>query len=417
MGWLTDSELRMKHDELDTLKMKRDDITKKIENFLAAHENADGRLSAADAEKLRNMENQAVKYSGLIEEIQDELLRQPSKEEREKYYAILPNPGADNPFVLGTLQTSRPGIYGQAYRRNFIHAFRQNFKGAHDYLREGASRDGGYLLPTEFDTRLVTRLAEDNVLRQISRVITTASVHQINIVASEPAASWIGEGEEIQLSKPEFAQKSLGAYKLAVGSKVSNELLQDSYYDLETALIDIFGRAISSAEEEAFINGDGTGNKPLGVFKALSASASSFVTSRGAEISADDIFAVYYSVERPYRRNAVWLASDSAVENLRRLRDANQNFLWSNSLVDGEPPTLLGAKIFTSRAMPAVSTGEVPLLFGDFRNFFVIGDRGQRQIRPLRELYALSDMTAYLMIQRVDCCVTDTRAFRGLKIK
>ena len=264
---------------------------------------------------------------------------------------------------------------------------------------------------------LVTKLAEDNVLRQISRVIMTQSVHQINLVATEPAASWIGEGEEIQLSKPEFAQKSLGAYKLAVGSKVSNELLQDSYYDLETALIDIFGRAISSAEEEAFINGDGTGNKPLGVLKALTASASSFVTSRGAEISADDIFAVYYSVERPYRRNAVWLASDSAVENLRRLRDANQNFLWSNSLIDGEPPTLLGTRIYTTPALPAVATGEVPLLFGNFQNFFTVADRGQRQIRPLRELYALSDMTAFMMIERVDCCVTDTRAFRGLKIK
>lgn len=395
----------MTNKELFELIKLREKHADEAKDFLDKHEKSDGTLSADDK---RTYEYLTHRIGALTFEINNELAREETSEILKKIYPS---------GVISNNGYQKMGVAGKEYRKNFVQAFRDGFQSqVVNYLREGSLPDGGYLLPEEFDSALVTKLQESNVLRQISKVITTASTHKISIVASEPAASWVAEGADIPLTKPQFATKSLGAFKLAIATKLSNELLSDSYYDLENALLGIFSRSLSAAEEESMVNGQGV-TEPLGIIPALSQSASSFITSNGAEIRADDCIALYYTLERPYRASAVWLASDSAVANLRRLRDANQAFLWTNSLVEGEPAQFLGRPIYTSPHLPAVSSGEVPLLFGDFQNFFVIGDRGERVIKPLYELFALSDCSAYLMIQRVDCVVTDYRAFKGLKIK
>lgn len=400
--------------KLVEFEYKIDEQIKDMKKFLDEHEDADGKLSSAAQKTYSRMEE---KLSALKSEraqiISDEETRQFHKENKH----LFGNIGANNPFDDSISLNKRPGLAGKEYHRHFLNAFRQGFKPqVMGYLNTGADKDGGFLLPSEFDSQLVTKLAEGNVLREIAKVIQTQSTHELPVVSTEPSAQWIGEGDEISLSNPQFGRKTLLAYKLAVGTLASNELLQDSYFDLEAELIDIFSRSIAAAESEAMINGDGQG-KPLGLLKQMEATASSFITSRGSELSADDVIALYYNLERAYRQNACWLASDSAVSNLRRLKDSNQAFLWSNSLAEGEPPTFLGKKIYTCSAMPAVSSGEVPLIFGDFADFFVIGDRGERTFRPLRERFALTDQTAFLLISRVDAVVTDLRAFRGVKIK
>lgn len=399
---------------LQELFDKRAKLLTEAKKILVGNTDRDGKISSRFAAQYESIETEIEDVTRQIEnQIANIDYTQSQLQPMPK--GILTDPQA-NPFDnYGVYQ--KAGVAGKKYHANFIQAFRDGFKSqVVNYLREGSLPDGGYLLPEEFDSELVAKLKENNVLRQISKVITTASTHKISIVASEPAAAWVAEGADIPLTKPQFASKSLGAFKLAIASKFSNELLADSYFNLEAALIEIFSRSISTAEEESMVNGQGV-TEPLGIIPALSQSASSFITSNGAEIRADDCIALYYTLERPYRASAVWLASDSAVANLRRLRDASQAFLWTNSLVEGEPAQFLGRPIYTSPHLPAVSSGEVPLLFGDFQNFFVIGDRGERVIKPLHELFALSDCSAYLMIQRVDCVVTDYRAFKGLKIK
>lgn len=395
--------------KLQELYQKREELLSKAREMIDNNTEPDGKVSALVATEFEKLERKVDELNKQIENHQPkitDLQPLPQGILGQPY-----NPSADKP-----IDYQRRGISGEEYHRDFLNAIRTNFKNPSNYLREAVLSDGGYLLPEEFDSQLVTKLQEANVLREISKVISTLSTHQIAIVETEPAAAWIEEGEEISLSKPKFGRKSLSAYKLAIGSKVSNELLQDSYYDLENALLEIFARAISAAEEEAFLLGTGQ-NQPLGLLKALEASASSFITSKGSEIGVDDCLALYYTLERPYRRNAVFLASDSAIENLRRLKDMNGRFLWEDSLSEMEPPSLLGRPVYTSPSLPAVSTGNCPLIFGDFADFFVIGDRGEREFKPLRELYALSDQTAFLMIERVDCCCTDICAFRGLRIK
>lgn len=306
------------------------------------------------------------------------------------------------------------GVGGEEYKQIFFNQVRTKFKNASGYLREGAPADGGFLVPAEFHNEIVSALGEENVLRQISRVVATENDRQIPIQTIPPSASFVAEGQTIPLSTEEFDRKILGAYKIAAGVSVSNELLSDSYYNIEGHLTLEFAKAIGAAEENAFLNGDGNG-QPLGILPTLAADSSTTITTTGTAISADDIINLCYSLKRPYRKNACWLMNDTVFAQIRKLKDDTKNFLWQASLAAGEPPTLLGFPVYGSGFMPAIESGKIPILFGDFTRF-IIGQRGEMVFKPLRELHALQDLTTFLMIERVDGVLSDMQAIRGLSV-
>ena len=144
-------------------------------------------------------------------------------------------------------------------------ALRSNFRQVSNVLQEGVDADGGYLVPEEYDHRLIDVLTEENIMRGIATKITTSGEHKINIAATKPAAAWIEEGEALSFGDATFDQKILDAHKLHVAIKITEELLYDNAFGLENYIITEFGKALANAEEDAFLNGDGVG-KPTGIF-------------------------------------------------------------------------------------------------------------------------------------------------------
>ena len=392
-------------DAFISLVANREMQLSEAQKFLDEHEDESGSLSAKDK---RTYDRMQVEIKALTNQINAELDRPTTMRFYEQPCSMF-----DAVFNSGTV---KGGISGREYRKSFLNAVRSRFSRADDYLREGQMDDGGFLLPTEFNNEIVTKLQAENVLRQIGKVITTASTMQFPLLAAQPAASWIGEGETFQFSNAKFGQVTLSAHKLGTSIVCSNEILQDLYYNLEKFLIDEFGRSLARAEEEAFLTGTGQDNQPLGLLPILNQSASSTLQTNSGEITMDDLITLTFSVDRLYRRAASFLMSDVTLAQIRRLKDNTQNYLWQPSLIQGEPDKILGYNVYTSNYLPPAESGNVPILFGDF-SAFVIGDRGNRQFRPLRELYALSDKTAFLMLERVDCILTDRHAIRGLKIR
>ena len=120
-------------------------------------------------------------------------------------------------------------------------------------LQIGTDSEGGYLVPDEFERTLVEALEEQNIFRTLAHVIQTSSGdRKIPVVASKGTASWVDEEGTIPESDDAFSQVSIGAYKLATLVKVSEELLNDSVFDLEAYISREFDRRIGNKEEEAF---------------------------------------------------------------------------------------------------------------------------------------------------------------------
>ena len=366
--------------------------------FLDSHTDKDGKLSEEDAAAYDKMEKEVMDYTKSIERLQrqealDNKLNQPTT-----------SPVKNNP--------SKPKGKGgfratDEYKSSMLTALRTNFRQVSDVLEEGNDANGGYLVPEEYDRRLIDVLDEENIMRTLGTTITTSGEHKINIAA----AAWIEEGAAIQFSDATFGQKLLDAHKLHVAIKITDELLYDNAFNLENYIITQFGKALANAEEDAFLNGDGTG-KPKGLFQ----DAEVGVTTSAASITADNIIELVYSLKRPYRKNASFIMNDQTIAALRKLKDNNNNYIWQPSYQAGEPDRLLGYTLHTSAFAPKQAAGAKAIAFGDF-SYYNIGDRGVRSLQELKELFAGNGMVGYLMKERVDGLLVLPEAVKCLQIK
>lgn len=297
-------------------------------------------------------------------------------------------------------------MYARAYE-GFL-----KYGSACDTLREGSDGAGGFLVPDEFEERIITGLKEKNVLRQLATVKATRHPLKLTRAIGEGHAVWVPEEGAIPEQSGSFDQLQLGAYKLATLVRVTDELLEDSVFDIEDFIAKAFGERLADAEEEAFLFGDGKG-KPLGIASQVEAL---IPTENEAEIAADDLLELQHSIPRKYRDNGVYLMHDTTAAMIRKLRSASGRNIWVEDLTRMTPDCLFGRPVITCSSMPRAERGKLAILFGDFSQY-LIGDRGHRSVKRLNEVYAQRGMVGYLVSQRVDAVLLEKNALAGLTVK
>ncbi len=282
-----------------------------------------------------------------------------------------------------------------------------------DSLSEG-TRGGGFLVPDSFDEQLITALTEKSVMRKLATIIKTEHNRDFIIEESIGDCDWVVEGARIPDDDFNFSQIRLMAHKLAARVIVSNELLEDIPHNIESHLTQLFTMKISKAEEDAFINGNGI-HKPTGI---LNTAEVGLISENSGTFTADDIIDLYYSVRQRYRekKESVWLMSTNAINILAKLKDATGRYLWRTTELSNGEKLLLGHSVIESKYMPGVEVSSKPVLFGDFSNYR-IGDRGNRILKQLDEIYADHDQTAFIITERVDGILALPETVKSLQIK
>lgn len=391
---------------INELRSDRSRAWEEAKAFLDTHSDEHGMLSAADTETYDRMETVVLNLGKEIERC----------ERSQQIDAQMSRPvGSPLTNRPGTASDARTGRASDEYKAAMLAALRSNFRQVSNVLMEGSDSAGGYLVPAEFDERLIEKLDAENVIRNLATVIQTSGERKINVAASEPAASWVEENGELVFSDATFDQVILDAYKLSVAVKVSEELLSDNAYDLENFLTNAFGRAIANAEEEAFLTGDGN-SKPTGIFHSAKGGEIGVTAASDKAVTADEVVDLIYKLKRPYRANASFIMADSTLAAIRKLKDGTNNYIWTPGLASGEPDRLLGYPVFTSAYAPAIAAGQPVIAFGDF-SYYNIGDRGTRSIAALHELYAGVGQVAFVAKERVDGKLVLPEAVQILKLK
>ena len=366
---------------------KRAKAWEAAKNFVDTHEDKNGNLSAEDSATYTRMEAE-------IEELTNSIDRQQRAERREQELSKPVNsPITGKPYKDDPAGEEKTGRASDEYRKAMLNAMRSNFRQVSNVLQEGVDSDGGYLVPVEYDKRLIDVLNEENIMRTLGTKITTSGEHKINIAATKPAAAWIEEGGALSFGDATFDQIYLDAFKLHVAIKVTEELLYDSAFNLENYIITEFGKALANAEEDAFLNGDGKG-KPLGIFAKTGGGQSAGTLT--AALKSDDLIDLIYSLKRPYRKNASFILNDATLAQVKKLKDNNGQYLWQPSYQAGEPDRILGYTVRTSAYAPTDA-----IAFGDYR-YYNIGDRGSRSFKQLNELFAGNGMIGFVAKERVD---------------
>ena len=393
---------------IQELRKKRAKAWDTARDFLDNKRNASGVLSEEDSKTYDALEAEVVNLGKEIKRLErqeqiDAEMRKPTSQ------PILGTPATpDNQTKTGTASAE----YTAAFWNNIRN---RNWIDVRNDLQVGTDTEGGFLVPDEFEKKLISALEEENVFRPLATKIQTSSGdRKIPVITQKGEATWMEEEEAYTLSDDAFGQIALSAYKVGTAIKISEELLNDSVFDLPSYIAKEFARRIGTKEEEAFLIGDGKG-KPTGIF-AATGSAENGATTTGAAITFDDVIELFYSLKSSYRKKAVWVLNEQTVKALRKIKDNTGNFIWQPSVSAGLPDTILNRPYVTSVYAPTIAAGAKAIAFGDY-SYYWVADRQGRSLKRLNELFAMNGQVGFLASQRVDGKLILPEAVKTLTIK
>ena len=258
---------------------------------------------------------------------------------------------------------------------------------------------GGFLVPIEMHNMILKSVAQANFMRQIATTITTANDRDIPIETTLGPATWLAQSGPYVESDSVFSQKILKAYKLTKLTKVSEELMQDSAFDMAAYLAEAAGRSFGIAENAAMMVGNGT-TQPRGI--TLDGTA---FPLGGVAVTAPLLIDIYHTLDQAYRSNASWIMHPTTLAAMRKLADTAGAFYFLPSMTVGAPDTILGRPVYTSYSMPTIAAGAKSIVFGDI-SYYYIGQRSGYSFQRLMELYAGNGQIGFMAKERVDGLLT-----------
>lgn len=262
----------------------------------------------------------------------------------------------------------------------------------------GTPSAGGYAVPEIIDAQIEARVNLLNPFRSMVRVVQVGSRDWKALVSSNDASSgWVGEGDarsETTTSRLFERQPTFGT--IYAYPKASEESMQDIFFDVGAWLTEEAGDGFAAAEASAIVSGNGT-NKPSGLTKETPVATDDNASpERGAGVLefltptpssptnlltglADGLIDMAYSIKERYMLDAgavAWTMRRTTAARVRKLKDPSTGlYLWGESLVAGQPPTLLGYPVRLTDAMPAIANDAFPIAFGNWRRGYVLADR------------------------------------------
>ncbi len=313
--------------------------------------------------------------------------------------------------------------------KSFVDGFlRQGREAELKSLSGAVAVDGGYAVPREIDEKIAAVLKKISPIRQIAQVVQVGSAgYRKLIMTSGSASGWVSEtGARPETNSPKFAEIAPPSGELYANPSASQAMLDDAMFDVEAWLASEIGGEFARAEAAAFVNGSGT-NQPKGFLQAPTSNVGDatrafgtlqFIASGNAtgfdtapELRLIDLV---HSLKAGHRQGAVFVMNTATLATVRKLKAADGSFLWQPGLLEGAPARLLGYPVIEAEDMPDVAAGSFPIAFGNFRNGYLIAERGTTRI--LRDPYTNKPFVNFYATKRVGGQVLDSEAIKLLKI-
>lgn len=289
-------------------------------------------------------------------------------------------------------------------------------------LSIGSDPDGGYLVPHETETEIGRLLAEISPIRAISSVrqIST-SVYKKPFTINGPAVGWVGETEaRAQTAAPMLDELEFQAMELFAQPAATGALLDDAAINVEEWLAQEVQIAFAEQESAAFVNGNGD-RRPRGFLNYPRIANADWswgnigtvaTGAAGAFASSDALIDLVYELRSGYRQNAHFVMNRRTQADIRKLKDADGNYLWAPATSADGKPTLMNFPIAESEDMPDIAAGSAAVAFGDFGRGYLVVDRVG--VRVLRDPFSAKPYVLFYTTKRVGGGVQDFDAIKLL---
>lgn len=279
--------------------------------------------------------------------------------------------------------------------------------------------DGGYLVAVPMSDRIVQYVFETTPMRELAgQVMISTRAYPGMYDNDEADAGWVGETETRQETKtPQLGQFEIPVHEIYAKPKVTQTLLDDGAFDVESWLARKVGAKFSRMQNMAFVNGDGV-KKPRGILTYPAGTAhkqiEQVISGNANALTGDGVINLVGSLKEAYLANATFLMKRSTLTQIRTLKDGQGNYLWQPNYQLGLAQTLVGYPIRTGEDMPAVGTGALPIAFGDFREAYLIVDR--QGVRVLRDPFSSKPFVEFYHTARVGGDVVNFEALKLQKV-
>lgn len=275
-----------------------------------------------------------------------------------------------------------------------------------------SASSGGYLVPQGLEDMIVAAMKDNSTIMSLAHLIEVKGKSTrvpVDTGDVSSTAGWVSEESNFSEFSPVIEKVDLVPAKLGTLTLVSEELFEDSSFNLAEYLETSAGTYLSSVAEQEFINGT-TSGLPTGV---VGASAFGITSSVTASFNGSDLVKLYSSVKQKYRKNASWIVSEKAMETILTLQGAEK--LFTPATAPGHPDMLIGKPVYVSEAMGDPTTGEACVLFGDFK-YYKVGYKPVK-VQVLNERYAATGQVGYTTTAYVDGNLTVAEAIKHMIAK
>ena len=293
-------------------------------------------------------------------------------------------------------------------------------------LNTAVNAEGGFLVDPETSAQIQGVLNGAGSLRSVANVVQIeATSFDVLVDHTDIGAGWATETASLsETSTPAIDRIAIPLHELSALPKASQRLLDDAAFDLEGWLADRIADKFARAEGSAFISGDGV-DKPSGLLShptvdndtwswgnlgyVISGASGDFAATNPADAIVD----LVYALGARYRANATFMMNSKTAGAVRKMKDADGRFLWSDGLAAGEPARLMGYPVLIAEDMPDIGADAMAIAFGDFRAGYTIAERPD--LRVLRDPFSAKPHVLFYATKRVGGDVSDFAAIKLLK--
>jgi HK97 family phage major capsid protein len=290
-------------------------------------------------------------------------------------------------------------------------------------MSAAVAADGGVLVSPQVVEAVRSILVSTASIRSIASVVhVEAASLDVLIDRGEVGAGWATEtGATAETSTGTLEKISVPLHELAAQPKASQRLIDDSAFDIDAWLAARIAEKFARAESAAFVTGNGT-DKPRGFLSYPSQANTAWTWGNigyvptgaaGALTNIDPIVDLVYALGAEYRAGATFVMNSKTTGVVRKLKDADGRFLWSDGITQGEPARLMGYRVLICEDMPDIAANSLSIAFGNFAQGYTIAERPD--LRVLRDPYSAKPHVLFYATKRVGGAVTDFAAIKALR--
>lgn len=298
-----------------------------------------------------------------------------------------------------------------SYERTFWDVMRKKTADVSSF-GEHLSASYGIPLPQPNIEMFFKQLRDRDFFRRYATVveIENSRAHIWAIDSEEPATFQdIGDPYPLEELRSLFRKKGIDPHKVVTLSRIHEDFIGDENFDIESFLPKHVARRFAKAEENAFINGNGV-KTPIGILDDENGAEIGLTSESSSSITYDEMISLFFSLDKDYRSNAIWVMNDKTALAVSKLKDEDGNLLWNK-----DKDTMLGKKVVISNYMPDIEAGKKCVAFGDFSFYWIINE-SNFTIKVLSNYYATQQMVGYLSNFFLDGKLLRPEAIKVLKV-